>query len=86
MDIALTVVTLGAVVTAVGAASRRYGLSAPLILTVVGVGASYLPLVGTVELSPDLVLIGLIPPLLYAAAIRTSGPRSPRRSSGCAGT
>lgn len=72
MDIALTIVTLVAVVTAVGAASRRYGLSAPLILTVVGVGASYLPRVGTVELTPDLVLIGLLPPLLYAAAIKTS--------------
>ena len=72
MDIALTIVALVAVVTAVGAASRRYRLSAPLILSIVGVGASYLPFVGTVELSPDLVLIGLLPPLLYAAAIRTS--------------
>ncbi len=72
MDIALTIVTLVAVVTAVGAASRHYGRSAPLLLTAVGVAASYLPFVGDVELSPDLVLIGLLPPLLYAAAIRTS--------------
>ena len=33
---------------------------------------SYIPLVLEIELTPDLVLIGLLPPLLYAAAIRTS--------------
>ena len=72
MDIALTIVALAAAVTAVGGASCHYRLNAPLLLTAVGVVASYLPFVGNVELSPDLVLVGLLPPLLYAAAIRTS--------------
>ena len=52
--------------------SRRMGWSPPLILVVVGVAASFTPGVPTLELSPELVLVGLLPPLLYAAAIRTS--------------
>lgn len=72
MEIALTLIVLVSVVTAVGALSRRYGLAAPLILTTVGAAASFVPFVPRVELTPELVLFGLLPPLLYAAAIRTS--------------
>ena len=32
----------------------------------------YLPFVPTIRLSPEVVLVGLLPPLLYAAAIQTS--------------
>src|SRR4051812_8211337 len=38
----------------------------------IGVVAGYLPFIPDAELDPDVVLVGLIPPLLYAAAIRTS--------------
>src|SRR5215203_3539595 len=38
----------------------------------VGIVGSYLDLVPEFELTPDIVLIGLLPPLLYAASIRTS--------------
>jgi CPA1 family monovalent cation:H+ antiporter len=72
VEIALTLIVLVSVVTAVGALSRRYGLAAPLILTTVGAVASFVPFVPRVELTPELVLFGLLPPLLYAAAIRTS--------------
>ncbi len=72
MEIALTIVPLLAIAVAVSAAAGRLGMSAPLVLIVVGIGASYLPFVPNFELTPDLVLIGLLPPLLYAAAIRTS--------------
>jgi monovalent cation/hydrogen antiporter len=72
VHLALTIVVLVAVVTAVGALARRVGLPAPLILTLVGAFASFLPFLPPVELSADLVLVGLLPPLLYAAAIRTS--------------
>ena len=37
-----------------------------------GIGISFVPDVLEIQLTPDLVLIGLLPPLLYAAAIRTS--------------
>lgn len=72
MDIALTVVSLALVVVAVSAVSARFGASAHLTLVIVGLGASYLPFVADVTLSSELVLFGFLPPLLYAAAIRTS--------------
>ena len=72
MDTALTLVTLMAIVVAVCALAARFSLSAPLILIVVGIAGSYAPFVPDFELTPEIVLVGLLPPLLYAAAIRTS--------------
>jgi Na+/H+ antiporter len=54
------------------ATARRLGLNAPLLLVTIGVAASFVPGVPAYHLDPDVVLIGLLPPLLYAAAIRTS--------------
>jgi Na+/H+ antiporter len=72
VETALTLVTLLALVVAVSAAAQRLGLSAPLVLIVVGIVGSYVPFVPDYELTPEIVLVGLLPPLLYAAAIRTS--------------
>lgn len=72
MTILLPALAVIVVVLLVTGASRRFGLPAPLILTVVGVGGSFLPFLPTMHLDPDLVLIGILPPLLYAAAIRSS--------------
>ncbi len=72
MHVALTLVVLVGVVTAVGALARRFGLPAPLILTLFGAIASFVPFLPPVQLTADLVLFGLLPPLLYAAALRTS--------------
>ena len=72
MEPALFVLAIVVTVAFVAGASRRLGWSPPLVLVVVGVIASFLPGVPTFELDPDLVLVGLLPPLLYAAAIRTS--------------
>ena len=72
MHAALDILGLVAVVGFVAAFARRFALSEPLVLVAVGVGVSYIPRVLEIKLTPDLVLIGLLPPLLYAAAIRTS--------------
>ena len=72
MHIAVGVVALITVVTLVTAFGRRLPMPAPLLLVVVGVVASFIPQVPDVELSPDLVLVGFLPPLLYAAALSTS--------------
>lgn len=58
-------------VTVTGFAGR-FGLSAPLALVAIGAVGSYVPGVPSVVLAPDLVLFGVLPPLLFAAAIRTS--------------
>ena len=72
MHVAAAVLALAATVTLVAGLGRRYGLSAPLLLTIVGVAGSFLPVVPQVRLNPELVLVGLLPPLLYATAIRSS--------------
>lgn len=71
MSLAISLVVLGSVVIVVASLCRRFGLPAPLVLAVVGLAASFLPFV-SIELTPDLVLVGLLPPLLYAAAIQVS--------------
>jgi len=84
MDVTLGLLALVLVVAVTTSLSRRFGLSAPLVLVVVGVIGSYLPFIPDIALNENLVLIGLLPPLLYAAAIRTSLVefRSNRRSIG----
>ncbi|HEX8973192.1 Na+/H+ antiporter [Oryzihumus sp.] len=72
MHAATVALALVATVTLVAGLARRYDVSAPLVLTLVGVGASYLPFLPQVHLSAEVVLVGLLPPLLYAAAIRSS--------------
>ena len=71
MDLALTLVSIATVIL-VGRLCEPLGLPAPLALLGVGVAASYVPGLPTIEMSPEVVLFGLLPPLLYAAALNTS--------------
>jgi len=72
VDVALTLVTLVAIAIAVNVFAERLTIATPLVLIVVGIAGSYVPFVPNVELTPEIVLVGLLPPLLYASAIRTS--------------
>ncbi len=72
MEVATWIVVLVAAVLVVSALSDRIGIAAPLSLTVVGIAASFVPSIPDVPLHPDVVLLGLLPPLLYAAAHRSS--------------
>ncbi len=72
MEIALFLVALVVVVLAGTALADRLSLPAPLLLIAVGVVGTYLPFVPEIHLEPEIVLLGLLPPLLYAAAIQTS--------------
>ncbi|HSV38860.1 MAG TPA: Na+/H+ antiporter [Nocardioidaceae bacterium] len=72
MHVAIWVVSLASAVIAVTGVCRRFDLSAPVTLIVVGMGASYLPFVPEVHLTAEVVLLGLLPPLLYSAALQTS--------------
>ena len=72
MNEALQILALVVAVAVVAASARRLGLSAPLVLVVVGVLASLVPGVPDYHVDPEVVLIGFLPPLLYAAALRTS--------------
>jgi len=72
VEIAFALLAIVAAVVAVTALAERIGFSAPLLLMLVGIGASYVPFIHEPELTPDLILFGFLPPLLYAAAIRSS--------------
>jgi Na+/H+ antiporter len=72
VEIAFLLVALAVTVLAGTTLAERVGFPAPLGLIVVGVVVSYVPGVPTVHLTADVVLLGLLPPLLYAAAIQTS--------------
>ena len=68
----LSILAVVATVLAVTALANRFRFSAPLLLMLVGIAVSFLPFVNVPELSAEVVLLGFLPPLLYAAAIRTS--------------
>ncbi|UQN28310.1 Na+/H+ antiporter [Brachybacterium kimchii] len=72
MHIVLFIVLLVVTVLAGSAIADRLRLPAPMVLIVIGVIASYLPFVPAVRLTPELVLLGLLPPLLYSSALKTS--------------
>ncbi len=67
----LAIVALLLVAATVAGVSARLGFSSPLVLTAVGIVLSFVPGVPSFPLTPELALTGFLPPLLYAAAIRT---------------
>ncbi len=50
----------------------RLRIPSPIALALAGVGLSFVPAVRGIELEPDLILVGFLPPLLYADAFQTS--------------
>jgi NhaP-type Na+/H+ or K+/H+ antiporter len=56
-------------IVAAGFFGQKLGVAAPLILIVIGVGFSYIPGAPT-EVPHEIILMGLLPPILYSAAIQ----------------
>jgi Na+/H+ antiporter len=63
-----------AVVIAVEGVARRLRMAAPILLVLAGIALSFVPGMPEVHLEPEIVLILVLPPLLYAAAVNTSTP------------
>lgn len=61
---ALTAIVVAAVL------SRRTGIATPLVLLVVGIVFSLVPGTPEFALEPDWILVGALPPLLYATAVQ----------------
>ena len=72
MEIAVLLVVIVATVIAVTKACEHLPVPPPLALLAVGILGSFLPFVPNVSLSPEVVLFGILPPLLYSTAITTS--------------
>ncbi|BDV29502.1 cation:proton antiporter [Microbacterium terricola] len=69
MDV-LLVVVIGVIAVAVTTAlAQKLGVAGPLMLMGLGIAVSVLPFVPPVEVEPELILVGVLPPLLYSAAV-----------------
>ncbi|MDR2723354.1 MAG: sodium:proton antiporter [Cellulomonadaceae bacterium] len=68
----LVVVLLGVIaIVGVSAASTqgRHSVAAPLMLVLLGAGISFIPGMPTIEIEPEWILAGVLPPLLYSTAV-----------------
>ncbi|MGW7681548.1 cation:proton antiporter [Kribbella sp. NPDC054772] len=59
-----------AIMIAASVFARRTGVAAPLLLVALGIGASYLPSTPVIHIEPEIILAGVLPPLLYASAVQ----------------
>lgn len=69
--IELLLIALGAlvVVAATTALSDKFGIPAPLLQIAAGVAFGFLPFVQPFSIDPEIVLMVILPPLLYSAAV-----------------
>ena len=66
----LVIAILGVVVVALTTAvAPRAKVAGPLLLVAVGIVVSLFPFVPPFEVDPELILVGVLPPLLYSAAV-----------------
>jgi CPA1 family monovalent cation:H+ antiporter len=72
VEIAFSLIVLAVVVLTITAFAGRLELSEPLVLIGSGIVLGFLPFVPEVHLHEEVVLLGLLPPLLYSAALQTS--------------
>ncbi|MBO0887210.1 MAG: cation:proton antiporter, partial [Acidimicrobiales bacterium] len=68
----LIVLAVSAVTLAAAAIFVRVGVPTPVVLVAAGLIIGFLPFVPDVSLNPDLVLLGLLPLLVYHAALSSS--------------
>jgi NhaP-type Na+/H+ or K+/H+ antiporter len=66
----LIIIVLGLlVIAAASLLGPKFGVAAPLVLVLVGIGVSFLPFVPEFSLDPEWILAGILPPLLYSASV-----------------
>ena len=67
---ALVIAVVGVIVVALATAlGPRIGIAGPLALVAIGLGVSLLPFVPPQEIDPEIILVGVLPPLLYSSAV-----------------
>ncbi|PRY32655.1 Na+/H+ antiporter [Umezawaea tangerina] len=66
----ILVLFLGALL--VTGVARRFNWSAPLLLVALGLAASFIPGMPEFQIEPELILVLVLPPLLYSAALDSS--------------
>jgi CPA1 family monovalent cation:H+ antiporter len=72
MESLQTLVLLVAVLIVVALAAQRLGISAPVLMVLAGIALALVPGLPTFELSPELVLLFVLPPVIYASGVAMS--------------
>jgi CPA1 family monovalent cation:H+ antiporter len=67
-----TLLFLLAVLVGVALLSRRFNIAPSILLVVAGIGLALTPGLPRIELAPELVLFGILPPLIYSAGVAMS--------------
>ncbi|KAF2420041.1 sodium:proton antiporter [Microbacterium sp. B35-30] len=69
MEVLIVVIVAILVIALATAVAPKLGIAGPLILLLVGAAVSILPFVEIPEIDPEWILVGVLPPLLYSAAV-----------------
>lgn len=69
MDVAAIALLAVLCIAGVNAVAVRFGVAAPLMLVACGLVISLLPFVPAIEVDPEWILMGVLPPLLYSASV-----------------
>jgi monovalent cation/hydrogen antiporter len=67
-----TLLLLVAVLVVVAVIARRFKVAPPIVLVTAGLLLAVTPGLPRIELAPELVLLGILPPLIYAAGVAMS--------------
>lgn len=67
-----TLLLLLGVLVVVALAARRLNTAPSILLVIAGIGLALVPGLPRIELAPELVLLGILPPLIYSAGVAMS--------------
>jgi CPA1 family monovalent cation:H+ antiporter len=67
-----TLLLLIAVLVVVAVVARRFNTAPSILLVIAGIGLALVPGLPRIELAPELVLLGILPPLIYSAGVAMS--------------
>src|ERR1700751_4825799 len=67
-----TILLLLAVLVVVALVARRLKTAPSVLLVIAGIGLALIPGLPRIELAPELVLLGILPPLIYSAGVAMS--------------
>jgi CPA1 family monovalent cation:H+ antiporter len=67
-----TILLLLAVLVVVAVVARRLDIAPPILLVVAGIALGLVPGLPRIELAPELVLLGILPPLIYSSGVAMS--------------
>jgi monovalent cation/hydrogen antiporter len=67
-----TLLILLAVMSVVAIVARRLNTAPSILLVIAGIGLALVPGIPPIELEPQFVLLGILPPLIYSAAVAMS--------------